>query len=161
MKYLLSIFFLIAWIGSLAQSKVRFIDTETNQPVSGIYANIYKNENTFGNCGCSNKDGYYSLRVNVIDTTANYQLSLNYPRYLPIWEEIDLNKPDTLIIQLKKDEYYIKQSDSIYSKGCSHISFMSYYPLEPRSLNDLPLNIAQKVKRYIQKSLINRPSNRA
>ena len=149
----------MTWIGSFAQKKARFIDAETNQPVSGIYANIYKNENSFSNCGCSNKNGYYSLRVREIDTTANYQLSLNYPKYKPVWEEIDLNKPDTLIIHLKKDEYYIEQSDSLYSKGCSSILFMRYYPREPRSFNELPKSIAERVKQYIEKRVGFKMSN--
>lgn len=151
MKNVLIILLLIAWVGSFAQSKVRFIDSETKQPLSGIYANIYKNENSFGNCGCSNNDGYYSLKVRELDTTANYHLSVNYPKYNLIWKEIHLNRPDTLIVYLTKDKYYIKQSDSIYSKGCSSISFMRYYPREPRSLNDLPQNIAVKVKQYLEK----------
>ena len=44
MKNLLTILFLFIWIGSFSQSKARFIDEETNHPVSGIYANIFKNE---------------------------------------------------------------------------------------------------------------------
>lgn len=153
MKNLLTILFLFIWIGSFSQSKARFIDEETNHPVSGIYANIFKNESSFGNCGSSNKDGYYSLKVNELDTCSVYQLSINIPKYEPVWKEIDLSKLDTLIIYLKKDDYYIEHSDSLYSKGCSNISFMRYYPREPRSLNDLPKNIREKVKRYIEKKV--------
>jgi len=149
MKKALTILFALYSYNCFSQKAFRFIDSETNKPVCGIYATIYKNETSFENCGCSNENGYYSLRVQKFDSTANYQFCLDYPKYESIWNEINLTKHDTLFVFLKKSNYFIEESDSLFSKGCSVYSFGNYYPRQPHSLTDLPENIASKVIEYL------------
>lgn len=137
-------------ISGLTQTVVRFINPETKEPVCGIYSKIFKNETTFENCGGSNKEGISRLRIRNVDTNAKYYFSFNYTKYKPIWHEIDLNNRDTLIVKLIKEDYYYDRSDSIFSsQGCSSRSYLNYYPRCPRTLEDLPKDIANKLKQHL------------
>lgn len=133
-----------------AQSTVRYIDASTQTPVCGIYTYILKNENTFENCRGSNEDGYLSLRIAQADTSATYHFSVNYAKFLPIWQEIDLHRKDTITIELIRDDYYLENTEEIYAKGCDSRSFFNYEPREPRTLDDIPTAIAKKVVHYLK-----------
>lgn len=150
MKKLIPFLIVFITISCFAQSAVRFIDSETGEPRCEIYSNIYKNGDTFENCGGSNKDGYLQLRIRNIDSTATYQFSFNYLEYEHIWKKIDINKKDTLIVYLKKDDYYIQNKKNLLYTGCSTYSLPNYYPREPRSLKDVPDSIAEKVNIYLK-----------
>lgn len=159
MKYLISLILLIHWTNSKAQTTARFISSETKEPISDIYAKTIKNEYSLELMNTTNQDGYYSLTTqnigihNIkleIDSTASYQLSLNYPRYQPIWKEVNLTSPDTIAIELKKDEYYISDSNTVYSEGCECSLHVYYEPRKPRGLNDLPKTIAYKAVEHIK-----------
>lgn len=133
-----------------SQSTLKFIDSETGEPIYGFYSNIYKNGNTFANCGATNENGLKIIRVRNFDSLATYQVSVSNIKYKSIWQEIDLTKNDTLIIPVKKNQYYIASSNNLLSQGCSQYSFSNYYPREPRSLADLPEQIANKVSTYLK-----------
>ncbi|WP_299386309.1 hypothetical protein [uncultured Lacinutrix sp.] len=137
-------------LGCYSQSTLKFVDSETGEPVCGFYSNIYKNGNTFANCGATNEIGLKKIRVRDFDSLATYQISVSNLKYEPIWKEIDLTRNDTLTISVKKNQYYIASSNELLSKGCSQYSFSNYYPKEPRSLSDLPKNIAEKVSEYLK-----------
>lgn len=150
MKNILKILIILFSLNSFCQSAVRFIDNETKEPLCGIYSNIYKNSNTFENCGGTNSEGYKTLKIRKVDSTASYQLSFNDKLdYEPIWKELDPTNKDTITIYLKKNEYYIPSSPNLLSKRCSRYSMSNYYPREPRSLNDIPNEIAEKVTDYL------------
>ncbi|MGI0106559.1 hypothetical protein [Salinimicrobium sp. WS361] len=146
-------FFLTILVYSLncfSQSTLRLVDSETEKPLDELYTYIYKNGNTFANCGATNKNGFKKLSVRNFDSLSTYQISINYLQYEPVWQNIDLTKNDTLTIHVKKNPYYIHSSNDIISQGCSQYSFMNYYPREPRSLADLPEHIADKVSLYLK-----------
>ena len=128
MKRTIILLFLLNSLSSFSQTTVKFIKADTKEAISGIYSEIYKNENSFVNCNCSNKDGYYTPLILKIDSTANYQFCLNNSRYEPVWREIDVTKHDTLIVQIKKDDYYIKNCDSLFTKRSSIYSWGKIYP---------------------------------
>ena len=98
MKRAIIILFFLNILSCFGQTTFKFIDGESKTPLSGIYSTIYKNENSFVNCGCSNYDGYYTPFILKFDSTAQYQFSLNFMKYKPVWKDIDLSKSDTLVI---------------------------------------------------------------
>ena len=142
--------FLLISLSSFCQTTFKFIDGVSNKSIGGIYSTIYKNENSFVNCGSSNKDGYYTPYIMKFDSTAQYLISLNFMKYKPVWKEIDLTNSDTLVIQVFKDDYYIENCDSLFTKRSNRYSWGSYTPREIRSFNDIPENIAIKVKDYLK-----------
>lgn len=150
MKRAIIILFFLNILSCFGQTTFKFIDGESKTPLSGIYSTIYKNENSFVNCGCSNDEGYYTPYILKFDSTAQYQFSLNFMKYKPVWKDIDLTKSDTLVIYVFKDEYYIENCDSLFTKRSSHYSWGKYTPRQIRSFNDIPQNIATKVKDYIK-----------
>ncbi len=159
MKKAIIILFLLNSLSSFSQTTFRFINGETNEPMSGVYSKIYKNENSFVNCGCCNEQGYYTPYIREFDTTAQYQFSLNFMKYKPVWKGIDLTKSDTLTIQVFKDDYYIENSDSLFTKRSNGYSWGKYTPREIRSFRDIPENIAEKVKDYLKKRVGNELAN--
>ena len=150
MKNTINILFLLISLSSFSQNTFRFICGETNEPMSGVYSNIYKNENSFVNCGCCNGDGYYTPYIRKFDSTAQYQFSLKSLKYKPVWKEIDITKNDTLVIYVFKDDYYIENCDSLFTKRSSIYSWGKYTPRRIRSYKDIPENIAVKVKEYLK-----------
>lgn len=145
---ILCVFFLVSHC-SFSQSVLKFVNASTGEPICGFYSNVYKNGNSFANCGGTNEDGIVKVSVRNFDSTATYQVSVSNIKYEPIWEEIDLAKNDTLLIPISRNDYYIAGSNDVISQGCSTYSFLNYYPKEPRSLSDLPENIAEKVTDYL------------
>lgn len=113
-------------IKGFAQSTVRYIDAQTKTPVCGIYANIFKNENTFQDCGGSDEQGYFSLNIENVDPSATYQFSFNDANYKPVWKEINIHSNDTLTVELTPDEYYMENTEDMYAKGCNSISLVYF-----------------------------------
>lgn len=150
MRRAIVILFFLNILSCFGQTTFKFIDGESKTPLSGIYSTIYKNENSFVNCGCSNDDGYYTPYILNFDSTAQYQFSLNFMKYKPVWKDIDLAKRDTLVIYVFKDEYYIENCDSLFTKRSSIYSWEKYTPKRIRSYNDIPPSIATKVKNYLK-----------
>lgn len=159
MRRAIIILFFLNILSCFGQTTFKFIDGESKTPLSGIYSTIYKNENSFVNCGCSNDDGYYTPYILNFDSTAQYQFSLNFMKYKPVWKDIDLAKRDTLVIYVFKDEYYIENCDSLFTKRSSHYSWGKYTPRQIRSFNDIPQNIATIVKDYIKERVGNDLAN--
>lgn len=155
MKRGIIILFFLNIISCFGQTTFKFLDGESKTPLCGIYSSIYKNENSFVNCGCSNNNGYYTPYILKFDSTAQYQFSLNYMKYKPVWKDIDLSKSDTLVIYVFKDEYYIENCDSLFTKSSSDYSWGKYTPRQIRSYNDIPKNIEVKVKDYIMRRVGN------
>ena len=150
MRYSINIIILLFTLGCFSQSTLKFVDSETGEPVCGFYSNIYENGNTFADCGATNDKGFKKIRIRNIDSTATYQVSVSNLKYESIWQEVDLSKNDTLVIPVKKNNYYIAGSNDLLSQGCSQYAFSNYYPKEPRSLTDLPKNISEKVSTYLK-----------
>lgn len=159
MKKAIVILFFLNFLSCFGQTTFKFIDGESKTPLSGIYSTIYKNENSFVNCGCSNERGYYTPYILKFDSTAQYQFSLNYIKYKPVWKNIDLSKRDTLVINVFKDEYYIENCDSLFTKMSPYYSWGQYTPRQIRSFNDIPQNIANKVKEYLRERVGNNLTN--
>jgi len=145
---LILLFFTI--LSCFGQTTFKIVDGVSKTPLCGFGTTIYKNENSFVNCGGSNQDGYYTPYILKFDSTAQYQFSLNDYKYKPVWKDIDLTKSDTLVICVYKDEYYINDCDSLFTKRSSHYSWGKYTPRQIRSFDDIPQNIATKVKDYIK-----------
>lgn len=159
MRRAIIILFLFNSLSSFSQTAFRFINGETTEPISGVYSNIYKDENSFLNCGCSSEQGYYTPYFGKYDSTAQYHFSLNFMKYKPIWKEIDLTKSDTLTIRFFKDNYYIENCDSLFTKRSSHYSWEKYTPRKIRSFKDIPENIEEKVRNYLKERVGNELAN--
>jgi len=150
MRNIQYIFTILLTSTCFSQTTVKFIDSKTGNPIYNFYSNIYKNGNTFQDCGASNKQGYKKIKILNIDSVATYHLSVSRLRYKPIWQKIDLTKLDTLIIKIEDNPYYISETNNLLTQECNEYSFIDYYPREPRNLDDLPENISKKVCTYLK-----------
>jgi hypothetical protein len=150
MRPLLYALLLLISHGSFAQSVLKFVKASSGEPMCGLYPTIYKNGNTFATCGGTNEDGILKVKLSNFDSTATYQATVNLLKYEKIWKEIDLSKSDTVVIEVKDNDYFIPGSKDILSQACSTFSLLDYNPSEPRILADLPENIADSVLTYLK-----------
>jgi len=148
-KKAITLIFILLSLVSKSQTTLQFVDSEAGEPICGLYSYIYKNGNTFADCGASNKNGYKKVHISNFDSLAIYQISVSNLKYEAIWKEIDLTTNDTLVIALKKNDYYKSGANNLLSCGCNKYSFLNYYPREPRNLSDLPIEISEKVTEYL------------
>ena len=134
-----------------SQSAIRFIDSESKLPLRDIYSTIYKNEDTFENCGGSNKKGIYKIKIREFDNQAKYYLQYNdNVNYKPIWKEINTKKKDTLNIYLERSRFFYDTSEELLKSICGTYTFFGYTPREPTSLKDLPEFIQNKTIEYLK-----------
>lgn len=139
-------------VACFSQSAIEFIDSKSKSPICGIYSTIYKNEDTFENCGGSNKKGVFQIKIRELDNKAKYYLQYNdNVNYKPIWKEINPNKKDTLKIYLERSRFFYDTSEELLKSICGTYSFFDYTPREPTSLKDLPDFIQNKTTEYLKK----------
>lgn len=98
MKYSINIILLLFTFSCFSQSTLKFIDSKTGEPVYGFYSNIYKNGNTFADCGASNENGFKKIRTRNFDSMATYQVGISNLKYESIWQEIE-----------KRNDWYNRQ----------------------------------------------------
>ena len=126
MKKITSIIILLSSFICFSQTAIKFIDSESKLPISEIYSTIYKNEDTFENCGGSNKKGIYKIKIRELDNRAKYYLQFNDNlNYKPIWKEINTKRKDTLKIYLKRSRFFYDTSEDLLKSICGTYSFKS------------------------------------
>ncbi len=151
MKKVTSLIIFLFSIACFSQSAIKFVDSESKLPLSEIYSTIYKNEDTFENCGGSNKNGVFKIKIKELDNQANYYLHYNdNVNYKPIWKEINPNRSDTLNIYLERSRFYYDTSDELLKSICGTYTFFGYTPREPTSLKDIPEFIQIKTIKYLK-----------
>ncbi|MDG1040253.1 MAG: hypothetical protein P8P00_05225 [Polaribacter sp.] len=151
MKKITSIIILLSSFICFSQTAIKFIDSESKLPISEIYSTIYKNEDTFENCGGSNKKGIYKIKIRELDNRAKYYLQFNDNlNYKPIWKEINTKRKDTLKIYLKRSRFFYDTSEDLLKSICGTYSFFGYTPREPTNFKDLPEFIQNKTIKYLK-----------
>jgi hypothetical protein len=151
MKKITLLIILLTSLVSFSQSAIEFIDSESKSPICGIYSTIYKNEDKFENCGGSNKNGIFKIKIRELDNQAKYFLQYNdNVNYKPIWREINIKKKDTLKIHLERSRFFYDASKELLKSICGTYTFFGYTPREPNSLKDLPEFIQNKTIEYLK-----------
>jgi len=151
MKEITTLILFLYSITCFSQSAIEYIDSKSKSPICGIYSTIYKNEDTFENCGGSNKKGVFKIKIRELDSQAKYYLLYNdNVNYKPIWIEINPKKKDTLKIYLKRSRFFYDTSEELLKSICGTYTFFGYTPREPTSLKDLPEFIQNKTVEYLK-----------
>jgi len=151
MKKITSLIIFLFSVACFSQSAIEFIDSKSKSPICGIYSTIYKNEDTFENCGVSNKKGVFKIKIRELDNQAKYYLQYNdNVNYKPIWQEINPKKKDTLKIYLERSRFFYDTSEELLKSICGTYTFFGYYPREPTSLKNLPEFIQNKTIEYLK-----------
>ncbi len=145
----------MAYTTCYSQSIVKFVNSKNNEPIRGIYAKVILNQNTFLSNGMSDKNGYFKTKFTDSNLNSNYKVVVNMLRYNYISKELDLKNKDTLVVKIKENKYFLKNSQNYFSSECGSIVFFKYEPKIIRSLNDLPNPISKKVKLYLKKRVGN------
>ncbi len=146
------IFFTILFsLNCFSQSAIQLISNNKSLSKGGVYINLYKNSNTHVTRRVSNEFGAISLNMHEFDSTTIYHFNFRNSSFNPIWQELDLKNKDTLKVDLSYDQYYTLSSKDLYSGKYGYISFLNYYPRQPRRLSEIPKKIADSATMYLKK----------
>lgn len=87
----------------------------------------------------------------------HYFLSIEKRDYFPLWIEIDYFSKDTLDVFLERDPNFKEEQKGLFFNWGGTPMMRSYYPKPFRKWEDLPVEIAQKIK----ESLVGRIGEKA
>lgn len=149
--FIILILFLHA-IQAQAQWIAKFIDAETNEPISKTYVQVAQNGmKTYDLNSSTDKDGYFKLRAKFIAPRATYHMQIDELKYEHLWQEIDLKRKDTAVIALKRNTFYIPENSKNYARKCGGYMLSHVMPKSARHLEYLPEDIQKKIKEYFIK----------
>lgn len=138
-----------------SQTILKFVDQQSNKPPSDFLFYLIQDSITFINCGIPNSEGILKFRKIEENKNHTYQIKFNQLKYEHIFKNIAINNSDTTIIYLKHNNYFIEEDSNYYSNRPSEISLLPYIPRTIRSFNDLPSDILEKVKTYLNNRFSN------
>lgn len=101
--------------------------------------------------GFKDNNGFNNLNNLKLDSLKTYRLYLDDARFIKIDKILNLKSKDTLIVKLKPNPNCNCKTfpKDVLVMNCPYYSFGAYIAQEPRNLNELPINISNKVKNYI------------
>lgn len=137
-------------INSFSQSAIKLTKGEKGISTKNVYINLYKNENVLIKRLKSNERGFISLRNIELDKIDKVKINFMKSRYNPMWEQINLKDKDTLEVSLSFNPNFDLPASDLFTKKCTYRSFVRYFPRQPRSLMEIPQQIADSVSKYLQ-----------
>jgi len=153
MRILLFLLFVGVSISVQSQSYFRLIDKETGAFLKSYDAEIiqdgYINFSSLRGIGSevfSIAPPYSELQTK---GQHRYFLSIEKRDYMPLWMEIDYSSPDTLDVFLEKDPNFKEDEKGLHFNWCGVPIMRSYYPKPFRRWEDMPVDIAEKIKATI------------
>ncbi|MDX1718912.1 MAG: hypothetical protein R3353_02040 [Salegentibacter mishustinae] len=150
MKNIPVLILLVISINSFSQSAIKLTKGEKGISTKNVYINLYRNENVLIKRLKSNEQGFISLRNIDLDTMDKVKINFMKSRYNPIWEQINLKDKDTLEVSLSFNPNFDLPASDLFTKKCTYRSFVRYFPRQPRSLMEIPQQIADSVTKYLQ-----------
>jgi len=130
----------------------RIIDSQTSKPLSKVAFYILRDNDKWIDVGDSDSTGYFKGEIDrkELSKQSSYQVSVDNDQYNLVRIDVTALQKDTVLIKLTKNENYIPKVKGKTYRDCSLTSFGDYEPREPRSLLDLPTDIAKKVTTHIK-----------
>lgn len=151
MKKFLLILSLLCFFNLFAQTIIKIESYDDHEKHKYFLPHLIDERDMGSSLGTEDGNGFYNLKYLKLDSLKTYRLYLDDSRFIKIDKKISLKNKDTLIVKLKPNPNYHPKT---FPKDVivMNYPFYSVYPYIPKtvtSLDDLPLNISQKVKDYL------------
>jgi hypothetical protein len=149
MKKFIQIITLFCFFNSFAQTIIKVESYDEKHKY--LSPRLIDENDIMGLLGFEDDNGFYNLKNLKLDSLKTYRLYLDVPQFLKIDKKLNLKNNDTLIVKLKPNPNCNCKTfpKDVLVMNCPYYSFGAYIAKEPRSLEDLPLNISLKVKNYL------------
>lgn len=150
MKKLLQILTLFCFLNSFAQTIIK-IETYDEKKHKYFLPHLIDENDIRESLRFEDGNGFYNLKNLKLDSLKTYRLYLDDDRFVKIDQKLNLKNNDTLIVKLKPNPNCNCKTfpKDVLVMSCPYYSFGAYIAKEPRSLDDLPLDISLKVKNYL------------
>lgn len=138
-------------LGQIKKS-IKVINGITGENVTEVYCYIIKNADCWIDFGKTDKAGIFSAQVTDFDSTALYQIDISSEvAFKKFRQNISLLDEKSIVVEIFPNTDYIERKPYLIYSDCSEfdISFGSYVPKTPTSLNDLPENIRIKLVAHL------------
>jgi predicted small secreted protein len=161
LRILFSSLLFISPLFLFGQSHFKFIDKESNLEISGYDADVLLNGYLNYASLESGKNGVHFIRGTYRDVSPSAEnkffLSIDKRDYFPFWQEVDLNRTDTLIVLLERDPNFQDQEEGLFHTWGGTPIMREYYPKPFRKWEEIPQHVGEKIKA----ELIRRVGNQA
>lgn len=151
MKKLIHILSIFCFLNSFAQTIIKVETYDDDEKHKYFLPHLIDEKDMASSLGTEDANGFYNLKYLKLDSLKTYRLYFDDSRFIKIDKKLNLKNNDTLIVKLKPNPNY---NPKIFPKDVIVINcpFYDVYPYMPKiatRLDDLPLNISQKVKDYL------------
>lgn len=149
MKKLIQIITLFCFFNSFAQTIIKVESYDEKHKY--LSPRLIDDNDIMGLLGFEDDNGFYNLKNLKLDSLKTYRLYLDVPQFLKLDKKLNLKNNDTLIVKLKPNPNCNCKTfpKDVLVMHCPYYSFGAYIVKEPRSLDDLPLDISLKVKNHL------------
>jgi hypothetical protein len=150
MKKLIQIITLFCFFNSFAQTIIK-VETYDEEKHYDLLPHLIDEKNMAHTLGTKDINGFYNLKYLKLDSLKTYRLYHDHPQFIKIDKKLNLKKNDTLIVIVKPNPNYNPKTypKDVIVTNCPFYDVYPYIPKIATRLDDLPLNISQKVKNYI------------
>ncbi|WP_143961089.1 hypothetical protein [Litoribacter populi] len=125
--------------------QIKVLDEQTGKPLPGIFCTILKDHDQFVNCGNTNEDGVLSFIIRNFEETSSYHMEiLNQRQNL-----VKSGRHEFFPAKQDLSEILVEVTDSSVPNTCSSISYSNYVAKQPYSLDELPVEIVEKLNKVL------------
>ena len=151
MKKPLYIISLLFFLNSFAQTIIKVETYDDDEKHKYFLPHLIDEKDMGMGLGTKDDNGFYNLKYLKLDSLKTYRLYLDDSRFIKINKKINLKNKDTLIVKLKPNPNYNSKTfpKNVIVMNCPFYDVYPYIPKTAASLDDLPVNISQKVKDYL------------
>lgn len=151
MKKLLHILSLFCFLNSFAQTIIKVETYDDDKKNKYFLPHLIDEKYEGSTLGSEDSNGFYNLKYLKLDSLKTFRLYLDDSRFLKIDIKLNLNSNDTLVVKLKPNPNYNPKTfpKDVIVKNCPFYHLYPYMPKIATRLDDLPLDISQKVKDYL------------
>jgi hypothetical protein len=151
MKKLIQIITLFCTLNSFSQTIIKVETYDDDEKNKYFSPHLIDENNEWDSLGFQDENGFFNLKHLKLDSLKTYRLYLDDSRFIKIDNKLNLKINDTLIVKLKPNPNCNCKTfpKDVFVKNCPFYETGSYKPLNPRRLDELPINISQNVKNYL------------
>lgn len=138
---------------SFSQVKVkgRIINPVTGQEISNVNFYVTQNNDKWIAVSETDENGkfVFVLSDDELNSKSSYQIKISDDRYVGNGHDFDPLGKRKLKVLAEVDTLYVPRDSLMVYLGCTYTGYGYYYPQNPRSLNDLPLDIQSKIETHL------------
>lgn len=151
MRKFVQVIILFCFFNSFSQSIIKVETYDNDDKHKYFLPHLIDEEDKAFVLGIEDSNGFYNLKPLKLDSLKTFRLYLDDSRFVKVDKKLNLKSNDTLIVKLEPNQNCNCKSFSkdLIVMNCPFYDLYPYIPKRTRKLDDLPLNVSQKVNDYL------------